>query len=106
MESNLVMWGTMHREERRRFSLPDFKWFISFPDSFTFSGEFENGIPHNGSCVPPLFMVAIECHIRPALLAAGGTQNRTDPMKASRRSTFSPKQRMLQILPETSPPSV
>jgi hypothetical protein len=42
--------------ERRRFSLPEFKRFGSFPDGFIFAGEFEEGIKQIGDCVPPLFV--------------------------------------------------
>jgi DNA (cytosine-5)-methyltransferase 1 len=68
MDSNLGMGGAMHWVERRRFSLPEFKRFSSFPDSFLFAGEFENGIRQIGNCVPPLFMKAIARHIRESLL--------------------------------------
>jgi DNA (cytosine-5)-methyltransferase 1 len=69
MDSNLGMGGAMHWSERRRFSLPEFKRFSSFPDSFMFAGEFENGIRQIGNCVPPLFMRAIALHIRRTLLS-------------------------------------
>jgi DNA (cytosine-5)-methyltransferase 1 len=69
MDSNLGMGGAMHWAERRRFSLQEFKRFSSFPDSFMFAGEFENGIRQIGNCVPPLFMKAIAMHIRETLLA-------------------------------------
>jgi DNA (cytosine-5)-methyltransferase 1 len=59
MDSNLGMGGAMHWAECRRFSLPEFKRFSSFPDSFIFAGEFEIGIRQIGNCVPPLFMKAI-----------------------------------------------
>jgi DNA (cytosine-5)-methyltransferase 1 len=68
MDSNLGMGGAMHWSECRRFSLPEFKRFSSFPDSFMFAGEFENGIRQIGNCVPPLFMKAIAGHIMQRLL--------------------------------------
>ena len=55
--------GAMHWAERRRFSLPEFKRFGSFPDEFAFAGEFEEGIRQIGNCVPPLFMRAIARHV-------------------------------------------
>ena len=68
MDSNLGMGGAMHWDERRRFSLPEFKRFISFPDQFIFAGEFENGIRQIGNCVPSLFMREISRHIHKNLL--------------------------------------
>ena len=55
-DGNLGMHGAMHWSERRRFSLPEFKRFGSFPDGFVFPGEFEEGIRQIGNSVPPLFM--------------------------------------------------
>ena len=69
MDSNLGMGGAMHWAECRRFSLPEFKRFSSFPDSFKFAGEFENGIRQIGNCVPPLFMKAIAEHIKKTILS-------------------------------------
>jgi DNA (cytosine-5)-methyltransferase 1 len=63
-DGNLGMHGAMCWNERRRFSLPEFKRFGSFPDDFAFAGEFEEGIRQIGNCVPPLFMMAIAGHIR------------------------------------------
>jgi DNA (cytosine-5)-methyltransferase 1 len=63
-DGNLGMHGAMYWAERRRFSLPEFKRFSSFPDEFAFTGEFEEGIRQIGNCVPPLFMKAIAGHIR------------------------------------------
>jgi DNA (cytosine-5)-methyltransferase 1 len=63
MDSNLGMGGAMRWDEKRRFSLPEFKRFGSFPDGFIFAGEFEEGIKQIGNCVPPLFMRAIARHI-------------------------------------------
>ena len=68
-DGNLGMHGAMHWGMRRRFSLPEFKRFSSFPDLFVFAGEFEEGIRQIGNCVPPLFMRAIAGHIRGMLLA-------------------------------------
>jgi site-specific DNA-cytosine methylase len=62
-DGNLGMHGAMHWTECRRFSLPEFKRFSSFPDAFLFAGEFEEGIRQIGNCVPPLFMLAIAGHI-------------------------------------------
>ncbi len=70
MDSNLGMGGAMCWDQRRRFSLPEFKRFGSFPDGFAFAGEFEEGIRQIGNCVPPLFMRAVARHIRENILAA------------------------------------
>jgi DNA (cytosine-5)-methyltransferase 1 len=69
-DGNLGMHGAMRWDERRRFSLPEFKRFGSFPDDFTFAGAFEEGIRQIGNCVPPLFMRAIARHIREKVLAS------------------------------------
>ena len=63
MDSNLGMGGAMHWDQKRRFSLPEFKRFSSFPDGFVFTGEFTEGIRQIGNCVPPLFMRAISLHV-------------------------------------------
>ncbi len=68
MDSNLGMGGAMHWAECRRFSLPEFKRFSSFPDAFVFAGEFTEGICQIGNCVPPLFMRAIARRIRQRVL--------------------------------------
>jgi DNA (cytosine-5)-methyltransferase 1 len=66
----------MHWGARRRFSLPEFKRFSSFPDGFTFGGEFTEGIRQIGNCVPPLFMRAIAEHIRRNMLSRGNGRDR------------------------------
>jgi DNA (cytosine-5)-methyltransferase 1 len=68
-DGNLGMHGAMRWDECRRFSLPEFKRFSSFPDAFMFAGEFTEGIRQIGNCVPPVFMEAIAKHIREKLLA-------------------------------------
>jgi DNA (cytosine-5)-methyltransferase 1 len=75
MDSNLGMGGAMHWAECRRFSLPEFKRFGSFPDGFTFAGEFPEGIRQIGNCVPPLFMRAIARHIRFEMLPVARRQD-------------------------------
>ena len=70
-DGNLGMHGAMHWNQRRRFSLPEFKRFGSFPDSFEFAGEFDEGIRQIGNSVPPLFMKAIAEHIRRCLFLKG-----------------------------------
>ena len=62
-DGNLGMHGAMHWSECRRFSLPEFKRFGSFPDEFCFAGEFEDGIRQIGNSVPPLLMRAIAKHV-------------------------------------------
>jgi DNA (cytosine-5)-methyltransferase 1 len=69
-DGTLGMHGAMYWAECRRFSLPEFKRFGSFPDEFAFAGEFDEGIRQIGNCVPPLFMRAIAAHIRATILAA------------------------------------
>ena len=69
-DGNLGMHGAMHWAECRRFSLPEFKRFGSFPDEFCFAGGFEEGIRQIGNSVPPLFMQAIARHIRFVVLPA------------------------------------
>jgi DNA (cytosine-5)-methyltransferase 1 len=68
-DGNLGMHGAMHWCECRRFSLPEFKRFGSFPHAFTFAGQFEEGIRQIGNSVPPLFMKAIAGHIREKILS-------------------------------------
>ena len=67
-DGNLGMHGAMHWSECRRFSLPEFKRFGSFPDGFVFADGFEEGIRQVGDCVPPLFMRAIAEHLRDCVL--------------------------------------
>jgi DNA (cytosine-5)-methyltransferase 1 len=67
-DGNLGMHGAMRWDECRRFSLPEFKRFSSFPDGFIFAGEFTEGIRQVGNCVPPLFMKAIAGYVRCNLL--------------------------------------
>jgi DNA (cytosine-5)-methyltransferase 1 len=67
-DGNLGMSGAMHWCEPRRFSLPEFKRFSSFPQKFMFAGEFQEGIRQIGNSVPPLFMKGIARHIRENLL--------------------------------------
>ena len=67
-DGNLGMHGAMHWAARRRFSLPEFKRFGSFPDGFAFAGEFDEGICQIGNSVPPLFMQANADHIRREIL--------------------------------------
>jgi len=70
-DGNLGMHGAMHWSERRRFSLPEFKRFGSFPDAFEFTGEFDEGIRQIGNSVPPLLMKAIAECLRSNFLALG-----------------------------------
>ncbi len=69
-DGNLGMHGAMRWAECRRFSLPEFKRFGSFPDEFAFGGEFEEGIRQIGTCVPPLSMRAIAAYILATILTA------------------------------------
>jgi len=67
-DGNLGMHGAMRWDQRRRFSLPEFKRFGSFPDGFAFAGAFEEGIRQIGNSVPPLFMRSIAVHLRREIL--------------------------------------
>jgi site-specific DNA-cytosine methylase len=67
-DGNLGMHGGMHWLERRRFSLPEFKRFGSFPDAFEFAGKFDEGIRQIGNSVPPLLMKAIAENIHSNVL--------------------------------------
>ena len=67
-DGNLGMHGAMLWDERRRFSLPEFKRFGSFPDGIAFAGPFDEGFRQIGNSVPPLFMRAIAGHIRSKIL--------------------------------------
>jgi len=82
MDSNLGMGGAMHWSECRRFSLPEFKRFGSFPDGFIFAREFEEGIKQIGNCVPPLFMRAIAQHIIFGLLTKMESRSTSFPANA------------------------
>jgi site-specific DNA-cytosine methylase len=64
MDSNLGMGGAMHWTECRRFSLPEFKRFSSFPDAFALPGDFTEGIRQIGNRAPPLFTRAIALRVR------------------------------------------
>ncbi len=68
-DGNLGRHGAIYWAERRRFSIPEFKRFGSFPDGFVFAGEFEEGIKQIGNCVPPPFMRAIARKIKETVLA-------------------------------------
>jgi site-specific DNA-cytosine methylase len=67
-DGNLGMHGAMHWYARRRFSLPEFKRFGSFPDAFEFAGEFDEGIRQIGNSVPPLFMRTIALYVQREIL--------------------------------------
>ena len=67
-DGNLGMHGAMRWDQRRRFSLPEFKRFGSFPDAFEFAGEFDEGIRQIGNSVPPLFMRVIALHVQKEIL--------------------------------------
>jgi site-specific DNA-cytosine methylase len=69
-DGNLGMHGGMHWDQKRRFSLPEFKRFGSFPDEFAFAGAFEEGIRQIGNRVPPPFMRAIARRVREETHAA------------------------------------
>lgn len=62
------MHGAMHWNERRRFTVAEFKHFAAFPDAFVFTGTWADAVQRIGNCVPPLFMKAIAAHIRDHIL--------------------------------------
>jgi DNA (cytosine-5)-methyltransferase 1 len=67
-DGNIGLYGGMHWDEMRRFTLPEYKRFASFPDHFSFAGKWSDGVAQIGNSVPPLLMKAIAEHIRKAIL--------------------------------------
>lgn len=67
-DGNIGLYGGMHWDEMRRFTLPEYKRFASFPDQFSFAGKWSDGVARIGNSVPPLLMKAIAEHIRKAIL--------------------------------------
>lgn len=67
-DGNIGLSGGMHWDEMRRFTLPEYKRFASFPDQFSFAGKWSDGVARIGNSVPPLLMKAIAEHIRKAIL--------------------------------------
>jgi hypothetical protein len=67
-DGNLGMHGAMCWDQRRRFSLPEFKRFGSFPDGVVFTGEFARGSAVGTAC--RLFMKA--CGAHPAVFIREG----------------------------------
>jgi DNA (cytosine-5)-methyltransferase 1 len=68
-EGNIALHGMMHWDERRRFTVNEYKRFSSFPDDFRFSGSWSDAVQRIGNSVPPRFMQAIAEHIRDEILA-------------------------------------
>lgn len=72
-DGHVTMHGAMHWSERRRFTVPEFKRFGSFPDDFRFAGDWSAAVQSIGNSVPPLFMRAIATHLREAILTPAAT---------------------------------
>jgi DNA (cytosine-5)-methyltransferase 1 len=52
----------------RHLTISEIKLMSSFPESFRLEGSFVEKWARVGNSVPPLFMMAIACHIRRELL--------------------------------------
>lgn len=64
-----VGFGTnLHPFEDRVLSIPETQRIASFPDEYTFLGEYKYQRARIGNCVPPLFMRSIAKHIRVNIL--------------------------------------
>ncbi len=59
----LGFYGLMHWGERRRFTTAEFKRLCSFPDDFTFPGDYVRSVGQMGNAVPPLLAKAIGSHL-------------------------------------------
>ena len=66
---HITMW---HPTENRNMSKNELMRICSFPDSFVFSGTYDNAVNRMGNSVPPLFMRAIAQHIRQLIDMTGG----------------------------------
>lgn len=60
--------GLCHPIEIRRLTISEIKRLASFPDDFSFIGNYRDKWTRIGNSVPPLFMQAIASHIRTTLL--------------------------------------
>lgn len=66
-DGHITMHGAMHWDERRRFTVAEFKRFSSFPDDFEFIGGYK-AVERIGNSVPPNIMRAIATHIKENIL--------------------------------------
>ena len=55
--------SVMHFDEKRRPTVSEFKRLASFPDKYTFVGEWKDKVERIGNSVPPRFMQAIAEHV-------------------------------------------
>jgi len=60
--------GLVHPHMVRHLTISEIKLMSSFPESFRLEGSFVEKWARVGNSVPPLFMMAIACHIRRELL--------------------------------------
>ena len=67
-DGHLTMHGAMHWAEQRRFTVNEFKRFMSFPDSYKFIGGWGKAVERMGNSVPPNFMRAVAEYIRDNIL--------------------------------------
>ena len=58
----------IHPVNDRALNIAEFRRISSFPDSFTFTGNYKQSKERIGNSVPPLFMKAIAEHIRDEIL--------------------------------------
>ena len=61
--------GLSHCTAPRSLNLGELMRVGSYPDKFSFCGNYENGLNRIGNSVPPLFMRSIAQHIRREILA-------------------------------------
>lgn len=66
---NTSIRSVVHFSEKRRPTTNEFKRLSSFPDGFSFSGEFKDKCACIGNSVPPNLMKAIALHIKQEILA-------------------------------------
>lgn len=64
----ISMHGAMHWAQQRRFTVAEFKRFMSFPDQFEFAGSWSDAVQRMGNAVPPLMMLAVAGHVRETIL--------------------------------------
>lgn len=60
--------GLFHYKEDRTLTIGEYKRIASFPDAYEFISGFNKNLERIGNSVPPLFMLAIACHIHETIL--------------------------------------
>jgi len=60
--------GLMHWNERRRFTIAEYRCICGFPNDYRFVGTWKEIVSRMGNCVPPPLMRAIAEHIRDTIL--------------------------------------